>query len=866
MRRAAIGFLLLSACSAPDVVPFDTEASDGELVIAAVVGADGEVTRVAGVVTGDSLLAIPVEEDATLYSWTVGREDLVDMNGQPLDLGSVTIRAGTDAMGSCGRCLAPSDLPPQMLHPGSSCAIANHSRARRYTQRDGASIIASVDSAIRTSVRLELAGECPCPSEQVVDTPVQLRWRRIGQDSSSIPPQAVAADLDGTIALLADDHATIIDPSGTRTSPRDFRLQSGPVRDAVALGDRHFLIYAYHSEAAKADSFHFVGPDLTILESKLELDIDPSRMRLIVEPDMKRAFLSGKRQHTGRMVIVACKSQDEHVSCGPISPEVEGSTFFRDAVRMDSGLLVAVSATGFAFARRGSRGIDTIDDPHDPSTAWRWLIPEDVGDPRPRTVDGVEIEAFNELVAAGDRLFLCARSMITANELPSGIHVFTATISSDLDVLASRPVEWREIWSQSDGRCDGFARMPDGTLLLNTGPGSGALFSPDGRVVIDTPPFLFLRVNRFLRHLGDQFAWAQDGAVFRLSAVPGGDPLLIDGPPVWTRSRYEDLVATPGGFVAFIDQPPRMRTLSSVAGELTVSATVAIGGFSDRDYFSRAARDSTSGAMIAAGYTVTSTSDPIIPFLRRIDGGTTTEIDLPFTEGAIVDIAEVAPNQFAMIGDVHRVLWLDGEHDAVHEVPIVWDDPATSEVEVEPQASVTCRPRRFFDAGGDLFRAIDAAAGVAWAVGCEGVVLRVTKQHAERVAPAAAYAFTTVRALCADNVLVGSNGDDDPRGLGRIAELYSAGDRFAQRANAGWEQTPENVSIESGPMIDIIGDGRRLTSVFGAFQSLSAVSRILESQDRPHFSIDLRAAATDARGTIIVAGAQGFIVAGTPVE
>src|SRR5262249_55844588 len=161
---------------------------------------------------------------------------------------------------------------------------------------------------------------------------------------------------------------------------------------------------------------------------------------------------------------------------------------------------------------------------------------------------------------------------------------------------------------------------------------NGALFPPNGGPGISTFPFLFVRAGRFLKHLADQVAWAQDGAVFRMATVPGGDPVLVDGPPVWSHYRYEDVVAVRDGFVALISQPARVRKISYVGEELAVSATTAIAGFDDHDYVTHAALDSLSGALIAGGYVVTSTSPPLLtPFLRRVegDGASSSEIALP---------------------------------------------------------------------------------------------------------------------------------------------------------------------------------------------------------------------------------------------
>jgi len=127
-----------------------------------------------------------------------------------------------------------------------------------------------------------------------------------------------------------------------------------------------------------------------------------------------------------------------------------------------------------------------------------------------------------------------------------------------------------------------------------------------------------------------------------------------------------------------------------------------------------------------------------------------------------------------------RLLRLRG--DELEEVVVERDDPFTDEVEVAPsgvERERDCNSRTNYAfpeskaEALDLFRAADTANGIAWMVGCDRTVLRVFAQldppRAERFAleprgssepDTQARHFTAVRAICADDVIVGSPSRD----------------------------------------------------------------------------------------------------------
>jgi hypothetical protein len=105
-------------------------------------------------------------------------------------------------------------------------------------------------------------------------------------------------------------------------------------------------------------------------------------------------------------------------------------------------------------------------------------------------------------------------------------------------------------------------------------------------------------------------------------------------------------------------------------------------------------------------------------------------------------------------GDILRID-LRGTQPSVDVIPVIWDDPATPQIESEtPNDDVDCAslrdPARFkesaiFGAHGSRWQSIDAPrptenrGGIAWAVGCNAAIVRIhavaEPPYAERIGP-----------------------------------------------------------------------------------------------------------------------------------
>jgi hypothetical protein len=141
----------------------------------------------------------------------------------------------------------------------------------------------------------------------------------------------------------------------------------------------------------------------------------------------------------------------------------------------------------------------------------------------------------------------------------------------------------------------------------------------------------------------------------------------------------------------------------------------------------------------------------------------------------VLGIAELTPGRFLLIAEGPEFFILDGAR--LDPIPISWDDPETSVVESAPSVSDTIgctgmlRDPCIAFRRADVFRAVDVSAGVAWVVGCGGILIRVGPGSAQRIAlsrgtetqyvikldmPSPPPEVTAIRAFCPDWALIGA--------------------------------------------------------------------------------------------------------------
>jgi hypothetical protein len=201
------------------------------------------------------------------------------------------------------------------------------------------------------------------------------------------------------------------------------------------------------------------------------------------------------------------------------------------------------------------------------------------------------------------------------------------------------------------------------------------------------------------------------------------------------------------------------------------------------------------------------------PFLRRLGPGLERAVDvaLPLERGAFLcDAAPLAPGKYLLVGGQGTLLIYDGE--VLEPVEVDYDDPDTEAVEVAPFDLNTGE-------SSPDFLAVDAAGGVAWAVGFDALIVRVARERRggvvrwvgrrisqERVAPGDLRSpiiprsrFTHVRALAPDRAVLvaqrrpmfvnlGCTAVRRTRNLGDPSDLLQIG------PSAGWRQVEAAVS------------------------------------------------------------------------
>jgi hypothetical protein len=310
-----------------------------------------------------------------------------------------------------------------------------------------------------------------------------------------------------------------------------------------------------------------------------------------------------------------------------------------------------------------------------------------------------------------------------------------------------------------------------------------------------------------LRHrVGDWSLVQSENALYRRNDLMGGDFRLIYGPTA--EEERESLhfrgpiVAHQGELWSFGPDGQYGRLALEPSGRPSSKQVGTLSSLASCGPVLAAVLDTRADQFVLVGYH----ADPGCglgsmgqAWLARVRQDATVE-PIPFSrEDAdrlgikgrrIVDLAERGPGNLVLAATGRKLLSLEGM--SLDEIPIDWDDPSTSEVEVAPP-DVTCARnledfRRMWLESEDTWRAVSGAHGIAWAVGCAGAIARIGPTRAEgygighaRKEPgsiAVDQPLTAVRAYCPDQVLIGANGQQSYYELGQMFELapVSAGD------------------------------------------------------------------------------------------
>lgn len=849
VRARDAGWVLLAAgllggC-AEEVTLTTSDAPEVDVVLLAARGADGEPTtqllRIAG-----GAQRVRVNVGSRVIAFGVSSRDLVDEVGRPLGeddlLGTL---ASQPPRGSCGRCLVSgARTAPLLLHPGSACPPPAF--ARVWTAREGQDRLLRVDGTdaeveeVRAVVRLERRGPCahePHPLPELEVPPrVETLFPAADGDGVDLTLQAP----DGALSLFQNRRVLEIDPSGNRTRVEVPALE-GVAVDGVVLADRSSL-FLHHTAAAPGTTAELVRLAHTG-DQRLVPGFFAERGGLVLVPPSLAPQLDARPSPAG-LVLAAGGRQDVFTNMSPalLACAVGSSVDCIDlpAPRWPSnatGLLRPVlfaDGAFMAFLRSplGAHGSVV----YGAREAGRWSFEV--------TAAINEGESAFVAIAAGQRAAVC---------LDDSRRVATATVVR-ADLLQGLVPSWR---IAEVPFCENLAPDPraPGRVLITGGDFSHVIeldletlewTERDTLEVFRVPYLLRLRETSPGRFLATDKLGIWRGVpgvedVLTLERSFGPDPALqlVDAPTA--------VAATLEGWTAVASQT-RYDVRLEADGRTSVS-TVAL----DRTLgVVHAVASEDGGSLLVSGERFDEAAG-----LWRVRGSRVEALALPdeISRGplALLALRPWTAGSALVAGEGFALFRLEG--DSLTSISIAWDDPETPELETRPDPSLPCPPT-FVGPGGTRpgWRGVDVSGGVAWLVGCHGVIARLVAGSTEAVRFGVARLetraagddllapdFSAVRALAPDHAVISAPGREETTRSGRLFELlpdgYGLRLREIDSSDVGGD-SPLRLVGEADALVEIGASGvvrglgaRGTTRVAGREMILSIVDAAARGDD-----------------------------------
>lgn len=882
MAGALASLLLLGALSCRESRSLEIAGGPDDLVVL-VVASDSAIVESAALVQPGALPDMfGVRPEARLIQFVIAAADLVDDRGRALDraaLGALRVRVGPAPREPeagevpCLRCLVPAASPPQQLYPGDSCTLPSFARVVVAGEASGALI-----GDVRRQIRIERGGVCPCHRHRAASS-AAVDYEPISPDRDGWPPAAVAMTPDGTVGLFSDAVAVRVDPTGRRrwrttssttawcdSAPSELPFV-GPVRTAGGLPGRRFLVASHQPGSARDTRFDLFDANFVPHPVMMAQDIQPDRMHYWAPRD--RLMVVGE----GTPLMPAIFSCDPAIAGGALHCELvsdrQQTGDFDDVAFIVEDLIIGVAVEeGFSYGLAQQDG----------SFAW---AKQTLGRFRFSNGSGSrDVVRLFTVGAVGRRLFACGAT-------PSGAAVVLTSTRTANPI--SEPPAWTVAAELGAGSCGSITMTstspPRGVLTF--GVRDAVELTEDGVAGPRRRLGVILDADRDLASASapvDGWLLIRDpvGGVLRRELGAAGAPDLVYGPPEMDEERIVAIVARADTFWAF-GRSGRMRRIE-FASQVDITS-IQIDGFAPGLTLSTAAPDTASGGFIV------SVAGGAQPLLRVSESGAVEVIPieglLERTE-RIIAIAEVASGVHVLAGTLGSLLLLRDA--AVTSLEIEWDDPHTPEVESAVTPS-HCWTRDLAYGDSTLFTGADGAAGVAWVVGCGGLLLRVRAMidapTAERVSinrpdqslfvpnVHARPVLTAVRALCPDNAIIAArNLNDLDAAKGRVWELAPNVDDRGQPViddfegvlvrdygpNEGTQASIFGLSL--GTPVAVIGASDKISIVRSAgSDTRSSVVRYV-ADHRLLWSDDLLSAAQLKRGDVLVGGLGNRLVYG----
>ncbi|MBI4818652.1 MAG: hypothetical protein HY791_20455 [Deltaproteobacteria bacterium] len=633
-------------------------------------------------------VAFSGSDDSEALVVTLHAGDFLDSEGEPIDLDAIRARFSTEASpsGSCGFCTQFGSIP-LVSRPGDACPIPSAIRDAELGD-----VPALADLARR--VILDFPGTCQVPN----DVPLPPSLREL-DGTRPFPTTSIAlAGPNGETFIAGFGFMGWIDAGGGVTLLH--RSLWNPLV-ATYLGDRVLVATFVEGEASY---------ELVTRSEQTSLAADSVLL------DFKRVPRS----------LHATRSGEVLVGGGP----VEGrGAFVALCAISEARLSCSRRVTPAEFAPlRGAREAEAVERPNgdfflvvedEPTAFYLWREGEPLLSPIP-VVGDLLGGAFSQVeprvvLVAGDQVGVLLRGAA-----PGWIAVVGSGESPTLRALWNVPGPWG---GYAIGDTLHFFSYQTETIFRG---GAAVSEQPIGLVGLSTYPRVTL--SNPLVVMDDS------GAVFRASE-PGGPFVRSYGlpPPMGPEAVAAVVVDSAGADLLY--NPPALgrfdRVSESVQFVASLAAPAQVTGMAKLD-----------DGLVVSG--VTYGGGELAGWVGWVesDTGRTHEIQVESDLRGLrlVDVASDG-RRFVAVGDAWRILL--GDRIRAKELMIEWDDPSTPETDA-PIENGGCidRGRVYSDGLPEraTFRAVGAKDGVAYAVGCEAVIVRIDLVNgvAQRIEPAQA--------------------------------------------------------------------------------------------------------------------------------
>jgi hypothetical protein len=806
------------ACVPPEI-PISLEVQRGDLVVVADLDLSSAPTSVDFFVYEPGVrFRLPTQAGFALFrvkssdllrpSGSLVEEDFRGLRARrvsdPLDIRSDPSQGGA---GYCGRCLVPSSAPPQIVNDGDSCALPPYADGELYAETSNGQKLrtdsgaASVLDGIKAQIRLDWPKACACAPETAAPLLAGFDVRPVAPTAAPLFAAAVAErSSDGFIAGFGERGLMTIAKNGAPqviapVSDLDLDVQAAiAVRSGPFAGDFLVAMDSFSPAFFLPSAFYRfrITPDGALVDHAMMTmlsDHNVDAFRYLKDGDDPAQpypqfpiYGLGTRQVLGYFSsgLVAC--EESRFSCQIVNipdcvPPVNSSVHDIFVMADDTG--VAIADNAFYYKQSSA----TPDPGPSPTDAWTcnplasaYAFAPGAGS----SSVSIAITRLDAMGRVGNRLFVCADESVDACA-PSRSLVLSATVGASRGRFPSP--DWRVVATSRDGvGCHHFIPVPGdpsrARLVWSSGEtidfdASGAIKGHD-QIARAFPPSSLPWFQIIGLDGGSTLMRSFENALYVLPNTGTSSSTArfqqIYGPASFEDSAYHAIVETECGFLAlgrsdaiveYVTQQKGAR-MGAMPG-LRTFPWGALHGHQDGDVVRGAVRDTQSSAsgldvILAVGFNQRSKK----PFARRIYAAVdsscaitlndTNEIEIPsaFDGSALVGVAETGPGSFVAIVEGTRLIYIGGASAA--EIPVGLD------LVNPPDPCTHITPRL------DALEAIDGRSGVAWAVGDQGLILRIAGGRVDRYKATTTNAagmvvdanadWTAVRASCPDRVLI----------------------------------------------------------------------------------------------------------------